>query len=124
MGMSIEMITLRVNVDSINDIEKLKRKVKNIMRNPISKTSKETIKPVLINKIIPTITKDKSSNAVEYRIIAITFDNKILLREGGVEYSIIANLFENSLDTISLNIITYINRKSKIEKPTKPLKNK
>ncbi len=124
MGISIEMITLRVNVDSINDIEKLKRKVKNIMRNPISKISKETIKPVLINKTAPTITKDMSSNAVEYRIIAITFDNKILLREGGVEYSIIANLFENSSDTISLNIIMYINRKSKMEKATKPLKNK
>lgn len=124
MGISIEMITLRVNADSINDIEKLKRKVKNIMRNPISKISKETIKPVLINKTAPTITKDMSSNAVEYRIITITFDSKILLREGGVEYSIIANLFENSSDTISLNIIMYINRKSKMEKPTKPLKNK
>ena len=122
--MSIETITLRVNADSINDIEKLKRKVKNTMRNPTSKTSEKTIKPVLINITTPTITKDKSSNAVEYRIIAITFDNKILLREGGVEYSIIANLFENSPDMISLNIIMYINRKSKIEKPTKPLKNK
>jgi len=121
--MSIEMITLRVNADSINDIEKLKRKVKNTIKNPTSKTSKVTIKPVLINKPTPTITKDKNSNAVEYRIIAVTFDNKILLREGGIEYSIIANLFENSADAISLNIIMYINRKSKMEKPIKPLKN-